>query len=119
MPDTLRTLEAKSPALIPPIVAAHARIPRCEPAYGPATGHPDTPTLDAMGEKGQDVQRRGGQPSGGEPVYGLGMIGAWVYYWRSADTNGDRALGILKGFVWPAFLVYEAFSAVGRANRPE
>ena len=72
-----------------------------------------------MGEKGQDVKGRGGQPNGGQPVYGLGMIGAWVYYWRTADTNGDRALGILKGFVWPAFLVYEAFSAVGRAQRRE
>jgi len=70
-----------------------------------------------MGEKGRDVKGRGGQPNGGQPVYGLGMIGAWVYYWRAADTNGDRALGILKGLVWPAFLVYEAFSAVSRRKR--
>jgi hypothetical protein len=53
----------------------------------------------------------------GDAVYGLGMIGAWVYFWRRADTNGDRALGLLKGLVWPAFLVYEAFSAV--AGRPD
>jgi hypothetical protein len=54
---------------------------------------------------------------GGDAVYGLGMIGAWVYFWQRADTNGDRALGVLKGLVWPAFLVYEAFSAV--TGRPE
>ena len=72
-----------------------------------------------MGEKRRDVKGRGGQPNGGQPVYGLGVIGAWVYYWRTADTNGDRALGILKGLVWPAFLVYEAFSALGRAKSPD
>jgi hypothetical protein len=72
-----------------------------------------------MADKGVDVQRRGGPPSGGQPLYGLGMIGAWVYYWKKADTPGDRALGILKGLVWPAFLVYEAYSAIGRAKGPE
>jgi hypothetical protein len=60
--------------------------------------------------------RRQAAPSG-DAVYSLGMIGAWVYFWRRADTNGDRALGVLKGFVWPAFLVYEAFSAV--SGRPK
>lgn len=50
---------------------------------------------------------------GGDAVYGLGVIGAWVYFWRQADTPGGRAAGLLKGLVWPAFLVYEAFSAVG------
>ena len=89
----------------------------CDDADGLAAEPPDPPTLGDMGEKGQDVKGRGGQPNGGQPVYGLGMIGAWVYYWRTADTNGDRALGILKGFAWPAFLVYEAFSAVGRTQR--
>ena len=34
-----------------------------------------------------------------------------------SDTPADKAVGILKGFVWPAFLVYEAFSVV--AGRPE
>ena len=53
----------------------------------------------------------------GDAVYGLGMIGAWVYFWRTSDTPGDKAVGILKGVVWPAFLVYEAFSVV--AGRPE
>jgi len=49
---------------------------------------------------------------GGDAVYALGIIGAWVYYWQRADTSGERALAILKGMVWPAFLVYEAFSAL-------
>jgi len=72
-----------------------------------------------MGGNGRDVQRRGGAAPGGDAVYGFGMIGAWVYYWRTADGAGDRALGVLKGLVWPAFLVHEAFSAVGGRGRRE
>jgi hypothetical protein len=68
-----------------------------------------------MGERtGKD-----GKPTpapSGDAVYGLGMIGAWVYYWRAADTSGERALAVLKGIVWPAFLVYEALSALGRRH---
>lgn len=41
------------------------------------------------------------------PIYGLGMIGAWVYYLSHAATFWIGALGILKGIVWPAMLVYE------------
>ena len=41
------------------------------------------------------------------PVYGLGLIGAWVYYLSHATTFWIGVLGILKGIVWPAMLVYE------------
>jgi len=50
------------------------------------------------------VVYRGG---GSDSVYGLGMIGAWVYYIGRATTPRDRALGFLKGLVWPAMFVYE------------
>jgi hypothetical protein len=43
-----------------------------------------------------------------EAVYGLGLIGAWVYYISHAATFWLGALGILKGIVWPAMLVFEA-----------
>lgn len=47
------------------------------------------------------------RPSGGvDAVYGIGMIGAWVYYLQRAATNQERAPGLAKGLVWPAFLVY-------------
>ncbi|MEW6029533.1 MAG: hypothetical protein ACOYZ8_09895 [Chloroflexota bacterium] len=42
------------------------------------------------------------------PVYGLGLIGAWVYYLSTATSFWMGVLGILKGIVWPAMLVYEA-----------
>jgi hypothetical protein len=43
---------------------------------------------------------------GADAVYGIGVIGAWVYYLKRASTNQERALGLAKGIVWPAFLVY-------------
>jgi len=49
------------------------------------------------------VIRSGG---GADAVYGIGMIGAWVYYFKRATTNQERVLGFAKGLVWPAFLVY-------------
>ncbi len=41
------------------------------------------------------------------PVYGFGIIGAWVYYLSHATTFWIGVLGFLKGIVWPAMLVYE------------
>jgi hypothetical protein len=42
-----------------------------------------------------------------EAVYGFGLIGAWIYFISHATTFGLGVLGILKGIVWPALLVYE------------
>ena len=44
---------------------------------------------------------------GGEAVYGLGLIGAAVYYISTATGFWMGVLGFLKALVWPAFLVYE------------
>jgi hypothetical protein len=46
-------------------------------------------------------------PGGGNVVYGLGLIGALVYYLRAADGFWPGVLGVLKAVVWPAFLVYD------------
>ena len=40
-------------------------------------------------------------------VYGLGLIGAWVYYFRRVATFRQGVVAFFKGLVWPAFLVYE------------
>lgn len=45
-------------------------------------------------------------------VYGLGFIGAAVYFISTATGFWMGALGFLKAIVWPAFLVYEAFKAI-------
>lgn len=52
--------------------------------------------------------------SGGGAVYGLGLIGAAVWFWQQADGVGEHVVGLLKALVWPAFLVYEAFRALRR-----
>lgn len=44
--------------------------------------------------------------SGADAVYGIGMIGAWVYYFKHATTTEERIWAFFKGLVWPAFLVY-------------
>jgi hypothetical protein len=48
------------------------------------------------------------QRGASEAVYGLGLIGAMVYYIGHAATFWLGVLGFLKALVWPALLVYEA-----------
>ena len=46
-------------------------------------------------------------------VYGLGLVGAMVYYIGAATSFWMGVLGFLKGIVWPAMLVYEALKSLG------
>jgi len=46
-------------------------------------------------------------------VYGMGMIGAWIYFISHATTFWIGLLGILKGIFWPGFMVYELFKFLG------
>ncbi|NLO18355.1 MAG: hypothetical protein GX121_00505 [Ignavibacteria bacterium] len=39
--------------------------------------------------------------------YGLGFIGALIYYICTASSFWMGVLGVLKAIVWPAFVVYE------------
>jgi hypothetical protein len=50
---------------------------------------------------------------GGSGVYGLGFIGAAVYYISQATGFWMGVLGFLKALVWPAFLVYETLKFLG------
>lgn len=43
------------------------------------------------------------------PVYGIGLIGALVYFISHATSFWMGVLGVLKAIVWPAFLVYKLF----------
>lgn len=45
--------------------------------------------------------------SGGSAVYGMGLIGAAVYFIQHSATFWAGVLGILKAIVWPAMLVYK------------
>ena len=46
-------------------------------------------------------------------VYGLGLIGAAIYYISAATSFGVGLLGFLKAVVWPVFLVMEALKSLG------
>lgn len=49
---------------------------------------------------------------GGDAVYGLGFIGACIYFIGNATTFWMGVLGFLKSIVWPVFLVLEALKAL-------
>lgn len=42
-------------------------------------------------------------------IYGLGVIGAMVYYFQQATTFLMGLLGFFKAFFWPAFVVFKVF----------
>lgn len=72
----------------------------------------DEQAVDEVDEHKHHPRGGGGGPQGdtGGLIYVLGAIGAGVYYWKRADEPQQKALGVLKSFIWPATLVYEAFN---------
>jgi len=61
-------------------------------------------------ERTTKVVREGGA---GGAIYGLGLIGAAVYYIQAASDFWDGVLGLLQALVWPAFLVYDLLKFLG------
>jgi hypothetical protein len=57
--------------------------------------------LHTMENKGKIIKQS-------DAVYGLGMIGALVYFIQHATSFGMGLLGVLKALFWPAYLVYKA-----------
>jgi hypothetical protein len=47
-------------------------------------------------------------------VYGLGMIGAAIYFIGHAATFWAGVLGFLKAIVWPVFMVIQAFEFMAK-----
>jgi hypothetical protein len=54
---------------------------------------------------------KGNAPAGA--VYGLGFIGAAIYFISTATSFWIGVLGFLKAIVWPVFMIYEAFKFLG------
>ncbi|OGH08492.1 MAG: hypothetical protein A2152_04095 [Candidatus Levybacteria bacterium RBG_16_35_6] len=44
----------------------------------------------------------------GGAIYGLGFIGAAVYFIQRAPDFWMGVVGVIKAIFWPAFLVYKA-----------
>jgi amino acid permease len=57
----------------------------------------------------KEIQQHG--PHGA--IYGLGFLGAAIYFITQATGFWAGVLGVLKALVWPALLVYVALKAVG------
>lgn len=54
-----------------------------------------------------------GFKKGTNPFYFFGMVGSAIYFISTATGFWEGVLGVLKSLVWPAFLVFEALSALG------
>jgi hypothetical protein len=58
------------------------------------------------------MSNRSAGAAGGGAIYGLGVLGAWVFFWQQAETFWGYVLALLQGVFWPAFMVYEVFVAL-------
>lgn len=50
------------------------------------------------------------RPATGDALYGLGVLGAWVFFWQQANGFWEHVLAILEGVIWPAMMVFDAFT---------
>jgi hypothetical protein len=54
----------------------------------------------------------GSAGAGGGAVYGIGLIGAAVYYFQQANEFLEFILALPKAIIWPGILVYELLKSV-------
>jgi len=52
--------------------------------------------------------------AGGGAIYGLGIFGAWVFFWQQAEGFLGYIWAIVKGLIWPAYMVYNVFASLGK-----
>lgn len=57
--------------------------------------------------KRRQYVNQGSGVSGG--AYGLGFIGAAIYFIQTSTSFWSLILGVIKAIFWPAFMVYELF----------
>ena len=55
-----------------------------------------------------------GKGSTGAAAATAGIFGALFYYWQQADSFWEYIWAVFpKAILWPAFMVYEGFRALG------
>lgn len=59
--------------------------------------------LNENDDQKKEVKIQGGSS---DAVYGIGLIGAWVFYIGRATTFQEGLAGFFKGLFWPAFVVH-------------
>jgi hypothetical protein len=47
-------------------------------------------------------------------IYGLGILGAWVWFFQQADAFWQYVWAFFQGILWPAFMVYDVFRVLHR-----
>jgi hypothetical protein len=77
-------------------------------------------SADIEKKQPKDVDVKVHTSSGSGGVYGIGLIGAWVFYFQRAQTTEERVKAFFKGLAWPAFMVYDLFKFLEKqAPKPE
>ena len=71
-----------------------------------------TTETNQVERKAKDCKPAHYSSSAGDAVYGLGIIGAAIFFISQATTFWMGVVGFLKAVVWPVFLVLEAFKAL-------
>ncbi len=69
--------------------------------------------VNKKAKKETNCSRKSIPCNGSGAIYGLGFIGALVYYITTASTLWIGVLGVLKSFLWPVFVIYESMKALG------
>ena len=59
------------------------------------------------------IKKQVSNPSGGDAVYCIGLMGALFYYVGQVDGFWNIILAIIKAFIWPAFVVYDLLKFLG------
>lgn len=68
---------------------------------------------ECCGDCCSNISKKGScTPSGA--VYGMGFIGAVIYFIQHADTFWTGVVGVLKAIVWPAILVYKLIELLSK-----
>jgi hypothetical protein len=53
-----------------------------------------------------------GAAASGGAIYGIGIFGAWVWFFSQADTFWEFILAFFQGIFWPAWMIYDVFEAL-------
>ena len=59
-----------------------------------------------------DNSRGNAGAAGGGAVYGLGVLGALIYFIGTATSFWDGLYGVYQALFWPAYLVYELLDSL-------
>jgi hypothetical protein len=68
---------------------------------------------ESQGQERAERKRYTAGGASGSTVYGLGLVGAAIYYLQNAETFMVGVVGVLKAIVWPAIVVYKWLGMLG------